>query len=87
MTLDQARRDYHSDPMFRRVVDTIRQWIEATHVTPAEARTAAMLAAVMVEETRPAVQYFPKLRTLADGHVVIDTDGWPEPYPGGMGKG
>jgi hypothetical protein len=52
MTLDQARRDYREDPMFRRVVDTIAQWILEMHVTPAEARTAAMLAAMHVEETR-----------------------------------
>jgi hypothetical protein len=67
-----------------------------THGHTPETRTVSIEAVrlgrkrrtpVMVEETRPAEQCFPKTRTLADGHVVIDTDGWPEPYPGGMGKG
>ncbi len=53
MTLDQARRDYRDDPMFRRVVDTIECWIRDANVSPAEARMAAMLAAIHFEEKRP----------------------------------
>jgi len=50
MTFDQAERDYRDDPMFRRVVDTIEAWIREANVTPAEARMAAMLAALHYEE-------------------------------------
>jgi len=52
ITLEDARRDYRDDAMFRRVVDCIAIWIMEMNVTPAEARTAAMLAAIMVEERR-----------------------------------
>lgn len=52
MTLDQARRDYQNDPTFHTVVDCMVDWIRTTQVTPAEVRTAAMLACIIVEETR-----------------------------------
>lgn len=52
MSIDQARRDYLNDPTFRAVVDCMVGWIRDMQVTPAEARTAAMLACIIVEETR-----------------------------------
>jgi len=57
MTLDQARRDYRNDPTFHRVVDTMVVWIRDAQVSPAEVRSAAMLACMMVEETRPSSYY------------------------------
>ena len=63
MTLDQARRDYLNDPTFHAVVDCIAKWIMDAQVTPAEARMAAMLAAIHVEEMsmRPHV-FLPSAR-------------------------
>jgi hypothetical protein len=57
MNLDQARQSYRNDAMFRGVVDTITSWILAMNVTPAEARAAAMLASMRVEEIRPKSFY------------------------------
>ena len=47
--LESAKQRYLNDPEFHRVVQTIEAWIEQMHVTPSEARDAAMLAAINVE--------------------------------------
>jgi len=44
---------YQTDPMFKQVVDCIAAWVLEYKITPTEAREAAMLACIKVENTRP----------------------------------
>ena len=53
MTLFEAERLYRNDPAFHACVDAISKWILDMHVTPGEARAAAMLACIRVENMRP----------------------------------
>lgn len=48
--LEGARARYRDDVTFRLLVDNIAHWYERQHATPSEVRSAAMLAAWMVEE-------------------------------------
>ena len=75
MTLDQARRDYQNDAMFHAVVDCIANWILKADVTPAEARMAAMLAAIHVEEMRTRPAFF--IPQKADG-IAMGSDRAPD---------
>ena len=57
MNLDQAKRSYENDAHFRAAVDAMTAWIEGMGVTPAEVRSAAMLACIRVEERRVRTFY------------------------------
>jgi hypothetical protein len=52
ISLFEAERAYRNDPSFHAIVDCISKWIIEMHVTPAEARAAAMYAAIRVENMR-----------------------------------
>lgn len=53
----KMRERYEQDPLFRTMVDTLTWAIESGHITPTEAREAAMLAQLTYEErhARPVV--------------------------------
>lgn len=57
-------RRYHTDAMFRKVVDTLEALIHDAHLTPSEIREAAVLAATHYE-----------MRALPKGWV--ENDGGP----------
>ena len=44
---------YRDDPLFRTLVDTLCNQIEAGNMTPTEVRQAAMLAQIMYEDRNP----------------------------------
>lgn len=50
---DEPRARYHRDPEFHALVDYMRAMIHRAQFSPSELREAAILAAIMYEETNP----------------------------------
>lgn len=69
MNLQQAERDYRNDATFRAVVDTIMHWVLDAQVSPAEARAAAMLACVKVEERRMRPHFYAPSSSDGEGQT------------------
>jgi hypothetical protein len=53
MSLTECERAYMNDASFRLFVDTLQIYIEKLELTPAEMRSAAMFACLLVERRRP----------------------------------
>ena len=57
--IDRVRDRYMNDATFHAYVDMMRKAIVELHLTPGEVREAAMLAAIIEEERRPAAYVIP----------------------------
>lgn len=52
MTFEQAKENYHTDPHFKALVDTLCSHILNLETTPSELRAAVMFAAIKVDSMR-----------------------------------
>ena len=50
---------YHSDPIFRAIVDQLTALIRTAEITPSEVREAAVLACINYEMTRVDLHHLP----------------------------
>lgn len=74
--MKSPRNRYLNDPMYHRLVDTMRAWIEQADFTPSEIREAAIFATIMHEEARIPrylIPMTPEINArLEELHAIID---------------